>query len=510
MATIPRVSEPYWMQTGDSGGHPALDTDLRADIVVAGGGMAGLCTAWELARSGMSVVVLEAGRIAAGVSARSTAKLTVQHGLVYARLRSTFGPEAALLYARSQTEAMEHVVATAAELGIDCRVERRPAYTYTTRPEEEGAIAAEVEAAREAGVTARLTTETGLPFATGSAIRVDGQAQFHPRRYLLGIAEDLLRHGGRIFEGTRVTGLHEGRPARLTTSGGHTVSARDVVIATHHPIFDRSLAFTRLSPLREVVVAAPVPPERAPYGMYLTLDGGTRSVRSAPLDDGGRLVIAAGEKFTPGEPGVTARFGRLAGWVREHFGAEEITHRWATQDNWTTDRVPYVGPFHPGTGHVFVATGFGGWGLSGGAMAGRLLCDLIREEKPEWAALYDPRRMHPVAEAGAFARANLATARHFVADRLLAVQAADSVAGIEPGGGAVVRLKGQPCAVHRDDDGALHAVSAVCTHLGCVLAYNDAERTWDCPCHGSRFGPDGSVLHGPAVSPLEHREPGPG
>lgn len=510
MAIIPRVSESYWMQTAEAAPYPALDTDLRADVAVAGAGMAGLCTAWELARLGRSVVLLDAGRIAAGVTGHTSAKLTVQHSLVYAHLRAVFGPEAARLYAVSQTDAVEHVIATAAELGIDCDLERRPAYTYAAGPDDDGVIAAEVEAAREAGVDATLVTETGLPFGTGPAIRVGDQAQFHPRRYLLGLAADFVRHGGRIFERTRVSELREGRPVRLSTASGHTVTAADVVIATHYPVFDRSLAFTRLSPRREVVLAAPIPQDRAPYGMYVTQDGGTRSVRSAPFGEGRRLLVVTGEKFTPGTPGVTPRFGRLAAWARERFGVEEITHHWATQDNWTTDRVPYVGLFHPGTGHVFVATGFGGWGLSGGAMAGRLLADLIRDEKVEWAGLYDPRRIHPVAEAAAFTKANLATARHFVADRLHAARATESVAAIEPGGGAVVRLRGQPCAVHRDDDGALHAVSAVCTHLGCLVAYNDAERTWDCPCHGSRFGIDGAVLHGPAVPALERRDAGPG
>jgi glycine/D-amino acid oxidase-like deaminating enzyme/nitrite reductase/ring-hydroxylating ferredoxin subunit len=509
MATIPRMSEAYWTQSAPAPRRAVLDTDLRADVVVAGAGMAGMSTAWELARLGASVIVLDAGRVGAGVTGHSTAKLTVLHALIHSHLRDAFGPEAARLYAASQTDAVEHVVATATELGIECEIERRPAYVYAAGPRGDAAIAAEAEAAREAGVDARLVAETGLPFPTGLAVRAPGQVQFHPRRYLLGLADDLERHGGRIFERTRVVGLREGRPAVLTAASGHTVTADDVVIATHYPAFDRSLAFTRLKPQREAVIAAPVAAQRAPYGMYLTPDEGTRSVRSAPLPDGRRLLVVTGEKFTPGEPGVTGRFGRLARWAREHFGVAEITHHWATQDNWTTDRMPYVGLFHPGTGHVFVATGFCGWGLSGGAMAGRLLTDLIRGGKAEWADLYDPSRVHPVAEAGAFARANLASARHFVADRLHAARDTEGVDGIEPGGGAVVRLQGHPCAVHRDDDGALHAVSAVCTHLGCLVAYNDAERTWDCPCHGSRFGLGGAVLHGPATAPLERRDPGP-
>lgn len=505
MATVPDVPKCYWMETADPTAYPELAEDVQADVAVAGGGIAGLFTAWELARRGRSVVLLEADRIAAGASGYTTAKLTAQHSLIYAHLRSVYGAQAARLYAQSHHEAVEHLVATAAELGIDCDIERRPAYTYAAHGDDDGEITAEVDAAREAGLESSLVTDTGLPFPTGSAIRLGNQVQFHPRRFLLALALELTRNGGKIYEHTRVTGLREGRPCRLTTESGASVVAEDVVIATHHPVFDRSLAFTRLTPLREVVVAAPLDETHAPQGMYITPHGGTRSVRTAPYTEGRRLLIVTGEKFSPGEAPVEDRFSRLMTWTREHFPVDEITHRWATQDYWTTDRVPHVGLFHPATEHVYVATGFGGWGLSGGVMAGRLLAGLIQGEKAPWSRLYDPRRLHPVAEAASFVTANLATARHFVADRLHATPT-DRVTAIAPGDGTVVRIKGRHWAVHRDNDGQLHQVSAVCTHLGCLVGFNDAERTWDCPCHGSRFGIDGAVLHGPATSPLASRD----
>jgi glycine/D-amino acid oxidase-like deaminating enzyme/nitrite reductase/ring-hydroxylating ferredoxin subunit len=505
MVTLPGESVSYWMESAAPTSYPRLDADVDADVAVIGGGMAGLCTAWELARTGRSVVVLDAARIAAGVSGHTTAKLTAQHGLIYAHLRSTFGAEAARLYARSQSEAVERVVATAAELGADCEIERRPAYTYAADAQHDGEIREEVDAAREAGLDACLVTDTGLPFRTGSAIRVADQVQFHPRRFLLALAEDLTRRRGRVYENSRVRRLREGRPNKVTTETGATVTAESVVIATHYPAFDRSLAFSRLKPLRELVIAGPLDDKHAPQGMYITPHEGTRSVRSAPYGEGRRLLIVTGEKYTPGEPGVAQRFDRLISWAREHFPVREITHHWATQDNWPTDRVPHVGLFHLATQNVYVATGFGGWGLSGGAMAGRMLADMIDGRDVAWAGLYDPRRVHPIAEAGAFVKANLATARHFVADRLRPVER-DALAAIPLDGGAVVRWKGQQCAVYRDDEGTVHAVSAVCSHLGCLVAFNEVERSWDCPCHGSRFDVGGGVLHGPATAPLAPRE----
>lgn len=496
------------MDSTEPTSYPAVTGDVQADVAVVGGGIAGLSTAWELTRAGRSVVVVEADRIAAGVTGYTTAKLSAQHTLIYAQLRKSFDAETARLYAQSQLEAVEHVAETVNELGIDCDWEGAPAYTYTTSPEQVHDIEAEVEAAVEAGVPASLTVETGLPFPVAAAIRVEAQAQFHPRRYLLALAGELTSRGVRIFERSRVTDLDEGEPCRLRTEGGEagaTIVARDVVVATHYPIFDQAMLFPRLVPRRELVVAAAIPAERDPGGMYITQQDHTRSVRTAPYRDGQRLLIVTGETFKPGTPGVGSRFERLADWARDHFGVDSLAYHWAAQDNNTTDNIPYVGRLHAGAEHVWVATGFGGWGMSNGVMASRLIAALVDGQQPPWAKIYDPRRVHPMVEAGSFLKANLAVVRHFVGDRIRPRTYADTPTELAPGGGAVMRIRGERCAVYRDESGQLFAVSAVCTHLGCIVAFNDAERSWDCPCHGSRFTPDGAIIQGPATTPLEQR-----
>ncbi|MEV4443437.1 (2Fe-2S)-binding protein, partial [Streptomyces sp. NPDC049577] len=231
-----------------------------------------------------------------------------------------------------------------------------------------------------------------------------------------------------------------------------------------------------------------------------------RSVRTAPYGEGRRLLIVTGEHFKPGTADVAERFGRLAGWAAEHFPGIDVVHHWATQDNDATDTVPLVGPFHPAARHTYVATGFGGWGMSGGVMAGRLLTALISGERPPWADLYDPRRLvSTLREAPAFLRHQTEVGRHFVGDRLRPAREG-SVADVAPGTGAVIRVGGRRCAVYRDEAGAVSAVSARCTHLGCLVSFNAAERAWECPCHGSRFATDGAVLQGPAVRPLEPRQ----
>lgn len=510
MTMNPGPPESYWIASAEAADHAALDADLEVDVAVIGGGIAGLCTAWELTRAGRSVAVLEAGRIAEGVTGHTTAKLSAQHGPCYARLRRRFGVEAARRYALSQSEAVEHAFATAEALSIDCELERAPSYAYTETREGVPQIREEVDAARAAGLEASFVTETGLPYPVAGAVRIEGQAQFHPRRYLLGLVDDLIANGGRIFEDTRVLGMeHDGEPVVLAVEGGRTVRAADVVVATHYPVFDRLRLFSRLSPHREVVVAGTIAADEDPGGMYITGEGGTRSVRTAPYPGERRLLIVTGESFTPGDGDVASRFERLASWTAERFGVTEFAYHWAAQDNATTDGVPFVGRFPGSERHVYVATGFGGWGMSNGIMAGRLIAALAGGEPPAWTGLYDPSRLHPTKEASEFVSFQKEVAKHFVGDRIARRGTVKRPAELRPGEGAVMKLGGERCAVYRHTDGGLQAVSATCTHLGCVVGFNNAERTWDCPCHGSRFNVDGSVVTGPATTPLRRYEADP-
>jgi Rieske Fe-S protein len=234
--------------------------------------------------------------------------------------------------------------------------------------------------------------------------------------------------------------------------------------------------------------------------MYLTTEDNLRSVRTAPLPDGNRLLIVTGEKFRPGEPGTIARWQRLTDWTRERFGIKDFAYRWAAQDCGTTDGLPFAGHLYPGARHAWVATGFNGWGMSNGVMAGRLLAAAIAGRPLAWADLFDPQRFH-LAETGPLLKAGATVAGHLVGDRLRR-DPVRSIADLAPGSGAVIEQHGHKSAVYKEANGVVHAVSATCTHLGCIVAFNEAEGTWECPCHGSRFSIDGDVLQGPANHPL--------
>ncbi|MDK9495217.1 FAD-dependent oxidoreductase [Streptomyces katrae] len=510
MNPIHDSGQSYWMQTAAMPSFAPLTTGTEADVAVIGGGIAGLSAAWELARAGLDVVLLEARGLAGGVTGHTTGKVTALHTTVYDTLRTEHGEDAARLYAASQSAALQHVVDVARDLGTDCDLERRPAVTYCEEPEGVESLRAEAEAARAAGLDASFVTETGLPYPVAGAVRVEDQAQFHPLAYLRGLVEDLVARGGRLHENTRVTEVDGGGPCRLTTSSGGTVRADHVVVATHHPVFDHAVLATRLTQHRDLVIAGPLRPGLDPEGMYITREGGKRSVRTTPLGDGRRLLIVTGEAFAPGTGEDTeAGYARLLSWTQERFPGFEPSHRWAAQDNAATDGLPLIGRMRAGE-NVYVATGFAGWGMTGGVLAGRLIASLVTDAEDPWAALYDPGRSGAVlGSASAFLKAQWETGKHFVKDRLetLGDGTNGPVRTLRPGAGTVVRSADGPCAVHRDDRGDLHAVSAVCTHMGCLVAFNNAERTWECPCHGSRFGVDGEVLQGPALGPLERREP---
>jgi len=504
MTGLPATTESYWVASTPQPGYPPLARELEVDVAVLGAGIVGITAARRLQAEGRTVALVEARRIVRGATGFTTAKVTPGHGLRITQVEAAFGADGARIYAEANRTAVDEIEATAASAGIDCDFERVPSFVYTESADEVETIQREANAQRRAGLEAEVVRESELPFPVAAAVRTGGSARFHPRRYLLPLAASLAAAGGHVFEETTVLDVAEGEPCVVRTDRGQ-IRARDVVVATHMPFLDRGAFFARAHAYRSYVVAAEIEPGSAPQGMYISAGRPTRSIRTAE-EDGGLLLLVGGEGHRTGrEQATEERYARLADWARERFGVERFAYRWSTQDLFTLDGVPYVGAIRPGSRHVFAATGFGGWGMTNGIVAAILLADRILGRDNPWAPLFDSNRAKPRASAWPFAKENAQVAARFLADRVAAWRTT-AFADLEAGDGRIGRVGGREVAVSRADDGSLHAVSAVCTHLGCLVAWNSADQSWDCPCHGSRFGRDGHVLEGPAVRPLEPRE----
>ena len=493
----------YWVESTPEKTFGPLTSDVRADCAVIGAGITGLTTALLLQRAGLKVAVVEMDGIARGVSGYTTAKVTSLHGQIYSQLESKHGREAAALYADANQSALGFVAKLVREESVDCDFEAKANYTYCEDPSDLSKIEEEAEAAARAGLPVDLVHDSSLPYAIAGAVRLPDQAQFHPRKYLLHLVDELEKGGCLLFDDTRATGVDEGSPCRVETTGG-VVTADHVVVATHYTFLDRSMMFPRVHPKRSYALVGPVPAGNVPDGMFLSTEP-SWSVRTVRAGDE-TLVLTGGAGHNVGQHYDTEeRYETLEAWSREKFGMTEVRARWSTQDGSSVDSLPYIGRLRPGSRNVFTATAFGKWGMTNGTAAGMIMSDLVLGRDNPWASLFDPHRVTLKASAAKLAKENVKVAGHFFGDRVKHPQS--GVPGeLAPGEAAVTGMAPGQVAVSRDADGELHKVSAVCTHLGCIVTWNTAETTWDCPCHGSRFDIEGKVIQGPAVKDLEKKD----
>jgi glycine/D-amino acid oxidase-like deaminating enzyme/nitrite reductase/ring-hydroxylating ferredoxin subunit len=493
---LPGQDSSLWLATTPRTEYLPLQPGLTVDVAVIGGGLAGLTAATLLKEAGKSVAVLEAGRIVTGVTGNTTAKLTALHGLIYDYLIHHFGRPKAQAYADANQAAISFVEETARRRGIECDFARTEAYTCGGTADQTEAVRKEVDAALALGLPASFVESTELPFSVPAAVRLENQARFHPRKYLLGLASTLTGEGSYLFENTRVLEVNDGDPPEVVTDQG-ALHARTVIVASHYPVIDRGFYFARLTSERSYVLALKIDGE-VPNGMYLSEEP-YYSVRSHPGADGEPLLLVGGEKHKTGEGGDTvARYQRVEAWARERFPVRSVEYRWSTQDNWTLDRVPYIGKAAPSTDHIYVATGFGGWGMTGATVAGILLRDLVQGYENSWAEVYDPNRFN-LDSAAHLAGTGAGMVANFLGGRFRRTSHEPPA----PGEGKIAETDDGKVALYCDEAGTLHQLSPTCTHMGCFVNWNPAERSWDCPCHGSRFSAEGRVIHGPAVKDLE-------
>lgn len=495
------ATESLWMDTSAGPAFPRLEqSGLHVDVAIIGSGITGTSAALLLKNAGKRVAVLDAQRVASGVSGRTSAHLTQVLDARYHQISRKFGQEGAKLVAESTGAAIDLVERWVSELRIDCDFERLPGYLFTEHAADVDELGRELEACRKAGLSAEFAAPP-LPFPTKAALRFANQAQFHPRRYLLPLLGRIPGDGSHVFEGSRVLAIDEGEPCRVHTEAGPTLSAERVIVATHAPL-NRVLLQTKLAHYRSYVVSGPV--SHAPYGLFWDTADPYHYVRAHRVDAGYHLIVGGEDHKTGQEPDTEAALERLIAYA-SRFGLGAVTHKWSAQVIEPVDELPFIGA-NAGMRRVYVATGFSGTGLTFGTLSAMILSDACLGRHNRFAALYDATRIKPLASLGSYLSENVDYPLHLLSDALRPPDA-KSVEEIRRGEGKIVRVNGERLAVYRDELDALHAVSPVCTHLGCMVRFNTTEKTWDCPCHGSRFRVDGSVVNGPAVRPLERRVP---
>ncbi|MEK6324183.1 MAG: FAD-dependent oxidoreductase [Acidobacteriota bacterium] len=497
-----------WMAPSEAQEQFPLTEDTHTDVCIVGGGIAGMTTAYLLAREGKSVVVLDDGGIGGGMTGRTTAHLSNAIDDRYFEIERLHGEKGAQLAAKSHTAAIDRIEAIVAEEGIDCDFERLDGYLFAPPGVSKKVLERELKAAHRAGLINVEHVERAPidSFDTGSCLRFPDQGQFHPLQYLHGLARAIKRDGGRIYTGTHASEVEGGGTSRVETSNGHTVTAEAIVIATNTPINDIVTIHTKQSPYISYVIGARIPLGSVTKALYWDTLDPYHYIRvqrvSAENDDDFDVLLVGGEDHKTGQADDgQQRYSRLEAWARERFPMiEDVKFRWSGQVMETVDGVAFIGRNPGDPRNLYIATGDSGMGMTHGTIAGILVTDLIMGRECSWASLYDPSRKTLRASLE-FARENLNVAAQYVGDYLTGGDV-DSVDEIAPGEGAIIRRGLEKIAAYRDERGILHQRSAVCPHLWCIVSWNTSEKTWDCPCHGSRYDQYGRVINGPANSDL--------
>jgi glycine/D-amino acid oxidase-like deaminating enzyme/nitrite reductase/ring-hydroxylating ferredoxin subunit len=496
-------SRSLWMDTVVADA-PALADDMQADTVVVGSGIAGLSTAYELACQGQKVVVLDRGRIAGGITSRTSAHLTSQSDDGFKTLTRARGLDGAKTFYESHQAAIDRIEAIAQEEAIECHFRRVNGYLFPAigkNPAE--VLTPEFEATKKVGMP--IERHTGLSFRglkQVKCLRYPNLGTFHPLRYLRGIADAIVRRGGELFANTTVTEVEEKNgTVTVRTADNVSVQAANAVIATNSPINDRVTLHTKLAPYRTYAMAITIERDSIEDALYWDTLDAYHYVRLESGRGGTQYIIAGGADHKTGEADDGwARFEGIESWIRALLPKlGNVTHRWSGQILDPIDYAAFIGR-NPGNEHVFVHTGDSGQGITHGVAGSLLLSSLITGEKCPWAEFYDPSRVTVSAVKNLIVE-NFTAVKNFA--EYIAPGELSSVEELKPGKGAIIREGLRKVAAFRDDCGKIHRVSAACTHLGCHLHWNSFERCWDCPCHGSHFAVDGTPLNGPAVAPLE-------
>ena len=494
------VTQSLWTSTVAINHFPQLTADAGAfDTVIIGGGLTGMLTAWRLKQAGKKVVVIEMNRLGLGETGHTSAHLTEVFDTPYAELISAFGLDGARLAAESMRTSVNDIGRLIQTLGLDCHLRAVMGYQYAETEHDLSFLDEQSEAALQLGVATTRVSDVPLPFETKGALRFERQAQLNPLELVKGLALKIQGEGSLIFEDSRVLEVEDGDECRVHTDRG-SISCREVVVAANVPVLNRFLLQTKIAAYRTYALAADWPAEVQLDGLFWSVKDPYHYIRSYSEGNANYLVVGGEDHKVGDSASAQDAFRKLRAYAKEKLFISDPSFQWSGQIIETVDGLPFIGR-NPMSDNIFVATGYSGTGLTYAGVAARLISDLILGNDSNVAALYDPSRIKPIASALNFVKENASFPAHMIGDRLSPADDSD-LAHLRENEGRMIRVGAKKVAAYRDTSGDLHLLSPICPHMGCYVGWNDAEKSWDCPCHGSRFSAKGQLLNGPATTDL--------
>ena len=500
------MEKSLWIVDSCETNYPELKEDINAEVCIIGGGIVGAITAYLLEKNGVNVVVLEKDKICMGVTANSTAKLTSQHGLFYKYLENENGLNFAKKYLESNEEGIKLAEKIIKEETIDCDYEKKDAYVFATNERELKKIEEEIDVLKRINYDAELEKNIDIPVEKClGAVKFKNQAQFNSRKYVIELFKIVSKLGGKIYENSKVENIQHDNAAYNISANCYNVKAKNVVISTHYPIKNfPGMYFSKMYQDKSYAIAVDTKQDENEIidGMFIQSCDPVISFRTAKYKDKNLLIVAgSGHRTGQAEGKIEDSFVNLENYIKKYYPNAETKFKWSTEDCVTLDKVPYIGQFSNLLPNMYVATGFKKWGMSTSHVAGKLISDLILGKENEYVDIYKATRLEPIKNIKEFGNMLKESTYSLLINKIK--PAKDILEKIPLGDGGIVEIDGDKVGIYKRDDGEIFAVKPYCGHLGCLVSWNNLEKTWDCPCHGSRYDYMGNIITEPTVKKLE-------
>lgn len=496
------MDNSFWIaSTKDSQKYEKLQEDKTTEICIIGGGLVGLTSAYLLTKKGFKVTILEKNNICTHASGNTTAKITSQHGLFYQYLVNSYSKDYAKKYLEANQMALLEIKEIIKQENISCDLEEQDSYVFTEDLNEVEKIKGEVEALNEIGFDAEYVTETPLPIPVKAAVKFKKQAQFHPRKYAIGLAEAIIKNNGEIYENTKVYDIEKKGDEYLVKTDEYNVKCKYVILASHYPIINfPGFYFMKMYQSTSYIIAVDTHEELFD-GMYITSKQPTLSLRTVPYQDKRILLVAGSDHKTGAKIDLKNSYIELENRIKEIYPKAEILYRWNTEDCISLDKIPYIGEFSEMMPNVFVATGFKKWGMTTSKVAANIILDKIVGNTNDYEEVFTSTRLRPVKNYKELTNIVKEVTYSLVLNKFNIPD--DTINAIEKEDGKIIEIDGKKVGIYKDKEGKLFAIKPVCSHLGCELSFNNLDKTWDCPCHGSRFDYTGKSIYDPSIKDLE-------